>query len=208
MNWLHFLGRSYYTPEKFADEALRLGVNRRVSLQILSAFSWGDRVFLAFGDFKTKKRKTELKKSLVIGYFDIMGLGGLPLEAAQDFQDEFGGTLVREGEGLIQRECGEYESIGILVLPKGVSIGKVAESFRDGWKDSARALSLRGVFVPLVPSIEIEPTFRFGYTKIDGALTPELVDHLKIDQLPTDSQSEIVRNYALNDLWGSGKTAW
>lgn len=209
MNWIHFIGKSYYTPKSFIEEAQSHGVNRRVSLRILSGFSWGDRIFLAFGDFKTSRRKAELKKSLVIGYFDVQGLGGITPKAAQDLREKFGGRLISRGGGgvPVSRRCGGYSVVGTLRLLEKVSLRDVAHFLHEG-EDSLPGLSLRGGFVPINPPVEISLTFRFGYTKIDSEKCPELSPFLVSGTGSIVSMSEIVEEYFLRDLWGSGKTAW
>ena len=64
MDWLHFVGRTFYaTPEEFASDAKEHQVSRRISPAVFPQMSFGDRVFLfqkdkggslLFGSFKVR----------------------------------------------------------------------------------------------------------------------------------------------------------
>lgn len=210
MNWLHFIGRSYYTPEKFIAEAQRVGVNRRIALRLLGAFNWGDRVFLAFGDFRTKRRKNPTNKSIVIGYFEVESIGGLTPDAAQLIADIYSGEIHYYGSARrVERECGEYYSIGYIIVPDVPSLKEIVELLARWHITELPGLGIQGRFVPINPPVEIDLGFRFGYTKIDEKKVPELAPYLKKEyQTATTGTGEIFDKYALKDLWGSGKTAW
>jgi len=207
MNWLHFIGKAYYpTPEAFAKEAETLGVNRRVSLRALGGFSWGDRVFLAFGDFTTKRRKTKPTPSIVFGYFDVDRVGGLSVETLNDLPEGAVEALWKPQGGRIPvgRGCGTYVVVATTRLLWGIP--QLAEFLRDGDSPYPVKPSLGGTFVSLPASVEIRAGFRFGYTKI----LPERVEKLGCEGLlpylrddgllPSLGVGEVVEDYHLN-LW-------
>ena len=73
-DWLHFIGRRYYTEQKFLEESSEIGCSRRVSLQVLKKMNFGDRVYCAI------VRNNE-KSPVVLGSFTIERLSGLSQEA-------------------------------------------------------------------------------------------------------------------------------
>lgn len=98
--WLHFVGKSYYTPAKFEREAQKYGVSRRVSVQDLRKMTWGDKVYLAIKD------GNQIAK--VFGFFIIERLAGLDAETMQGVTTRYGAEPIDMGGELVARECGQY----------------------------------------------------------------------------------------------------
>jgi len=194
MNWIHFIGKSYYDPESFIREAKALGVSRRLSRQNLSGFTWGDRIFLAFGDFKTPRRKTEIKKSVVIGYFDLDKIGGIPIEVLEDLPpDKI--EIQWSGNQEVSRGCGSYTIVAVSKV--SVSVRELAEFLSDGGYPVKPLL--RGEFVE-IPPVEVDLTFRFGFTRITPERLPlvrGLIPYLKVETGLNSGLAEAVKNYRL-----------
>lgn len=104
MDWLHFIGKTYYpTTEAFADEARKYGISRRIDKRIMQRMNFGDRVFLF--------QKIEGRDySKMFGYFVIDRVLGSNI-------NEIIRTLNRNGkvddskyeEREIYRRCGLYK---------------------------------------------------------------------------------------------------
>lgn len=99
MDYLHWIGKKYYTMNSFAKEAAQHGVTRRVSLQTAKKMSWGDRIYTAMLDGKT---------GVIFGSFIISKLSGLSAEVTTQLEDKYESKLVDEGGDVILRGCGEY----------------------------------------------------------------------------------------------------
>jgi len=69
-NWLHWIGRKYYTLVSFQKEAYRFGISRRVKLTTLKKMNWKDTVYLII-------RKNKTKSGYIFGKFRITRLQGL-----------------------------------------------------------------------------------------------------------------------------------
>lgn len=206
MNWLHFVGKAYYTPETFRREAESLGISRRVSLRNLGGFQWGDRVFLAFGDFRTRRRKTPVTPSRVIGYFDVSTVGGLPQKVVGDLPKEaFDSFEELNPPPLISRGCGGYRLIG-RVDGLQMSIRDLAEFLRDGDYPDLKP-TVGGEFVPIDPPVEIGVSFHFGFMRVpldaeslEARGLEGLILYLKSagPQVLKDCKGEIIDDYQLN----------
>ncbi len=164
MEWLHFVGRSYYTIPGFEKEALKLGASRKASLTMLSAFSWGDRIWLAQGDMKKKNRITPISESIVFGSFSLSCLSGLTpeaieyLEAADLDLDEVSGPE----EHHVVRGCGEY------VIDRSYqtesTLPDIAVLLRE--LTNPGEILLQGSYTPLVQRVLLpEVTFRWGFRR-------------------------------------------
>jgi SNF2 family DNA or RNA helicase len=204
--WLHFLGKTYYpTPETFIKEAQHLGVNRRVALNTLGAFSWGDQVFLGFGDFLTKTRKTPPNPSFCFGFFRVSGVGGLPREILDELPKDAYREILESGGTQISRGCGGYRVLG-RILGLTWTLQELAEWLREKFPEAKP--SLMGEFRE-IPRTAIQKSFHWGYSRILSgsedweALKPYFTDP---DVVEEESVAEIVSNYQLRFWESTGMT--
>uniref|UniRef100_A0A6M3L1S3 Uncharacterized protein n=2 Tax=viral metagenome TaxID=1070528 RepID=A0A6M3L1S3_9ZZZZ len=103
MDYLHFIGKSYYkTPTMFIREALKYGVNRRVAPNLFKRMRLGDRIFLAQGD---------KKNSRIFGFFIFTSITGLNHDLIDRMRDKglIADTPTRGSSlGNVERGCGSY----------------------------------------------------------------------------------------------------
>lgn len=191
MDWLHFVGRTYYTREQYVKEALRLGSSRRASSRILRQVAWGDRIFLAQGDMKRKDRVTPFEGTNILGYFTLTTVGGVPLETLETIAEDQGFQITNgpiPASASTRRRCGTY-LLGPSIKNTTVPVSALPDY---EYEDEAPAYLLQGKFTP----IESGPTlidigFRWGFRRFDGAqylanldsdvLEGQLVDDSKRD---------------------------
>lgn len=93
--WLHWIGRGYYTKRSFIREAEQYGISREIRLQTLKRMWWSDLVYLMI--FEGKK----YRRNLLFGRFEITRLQGLTDKAMEYLrgQELFGNS---EYNGQIQ----------------------------------------------------------------------------------------------------------
>lgn len=191
MDWLHFVGRTYYTREQYVEEALRLGSSRRASSRILRQVAWGDRIFLAQGDMKRKDRVTPFEGTTILGYFTLTTVGGIPLETLETIAEDQGFQITNApipASASTRRRCGTY-LLGPSIKNTTFPVSALPD-YED--EDEAPAYLLQGKFTP----IESGPTlvdigFRWGFRRFGGAqylanldsdvLEGQLVDDSKRD---------------------------
>jgi len=101
MNWLHFIGRKYYTQKKFIKEAKRYGATRRIDLRVMKKMNWNDKVFCTM---------LKGKSSVLFGYFNIEKVSGLSPSANEIITNRFEGELISGSGGVVIRGCGSYVS--------------------------------------------------------------------------------------------------
>jgi hypothetical protein len=200
MKWLHFLGKSYYpSPETFVREARQFGVNRRVSLNTLGAFSWGDQVFLGFGDFITKSRKTPPNPSFCFGFFVVSGVGGLPREILDELPEDAYQEIQALGGFQVSRGCGGYQ-VFERVLGLTWSLQEFAAFLRD--KFPGVKPSLMGEFRE-IPRTTIQKGFHWGYSRLlPGTDDWEALKPYFVGEEGTEGMAETVSNYQLR-FWES-----
>ncbi len=100
MNWLHFVGGKYYTIKEFEDETRLFNVSRRISVQLLKQFNYGDRVYLFTLDGNS---------SVCFGYFDVESiLAALSAEMKADLAAAGKITETTAGGSMVTRGCGSY----------------------------------------------------------------------------------------------------
>jgi ASC-1-like (ASCH) protein len=63
MAWLHWVGSKYYTYKSFKKEAIKLGISRRITLNVLRQMKWGEKIYLVM------KAPDLGKKPRIVGYF-------------------------------------------------------------------------------------------------------------------------------------------
>lgn len=162
-DWLHFIGKSFYSTAGFVAEALEVGVSRAISRSMVGAFQVGDRVFVAFGDKNTPRRTTPNMGSLIFGYFTVDTFGlATTMETAQaifpEQETEKPPTPVR-----VVRACGDYTDLG--GLASELTSPEVAERLR-AHKIPA---FLCGQLTELIPPVRLRSvTSRWGYRYFDG----------------------------------------
>lgn len=168
MEWIHFVGRSYYTIPAYEKEAELYGVSRRVALNMLSGITWGDRIWLAQGDMKKKNRISPIVGSTVFGSFRVTQLGGL---------DPWNIDVLKEGFDLeedmespknlvVKRNCGIY-LIDKRYQTKA-SLAEIAQFLRDS-TEQVSILLLQGRYESLQPRALLpDVTFRWGYRRFNG----------------------------------------
>lgn len=98
-DWIHYIGKKYYTQNSFTKEAVEYGVTRRVSLNVAKQMHWGDCVYCAMLDGKS---------GVIFGSFIISKLSGLSAEVTTQLEDKYESKLVDEGGDIVLRGCGEY----------------------------------------------------------------------------------------------------
>lgn len=159
MDWLHFVGRAYYTQESFEREAKRYGVSRRASLVALRQMKWGDRIWLAQGEMKSKRRKSPARGSIVLGSFLLTRIAGVSLEDLSKFHEVAPLQQIARGGEEIRRGCGNY-----VTGPAYSTTLSLAEL-----NISSGVILLQGDFVPLRPTVLLpDVTFRWGFRKFNG----------------------------------------
>jgi len=101
MDWIHWIGKKYYSIENFAKEGKKFGISRRVSLRQLSRMSWGDRVYCI-------QKKPKYRNGSIFASFPIKMLIGVSREAWDRIAETFPTQKVSDGGEEVERECGSY----------------------------------------------------------------------------------------------------
>lgn len=209
-NWLHFIGRGYYTEKTFVQEAIRHLVSRRIQPRMLGGFSWGDRIWLAQGDMKKKLRKKPFGGARVFAYFTLTQVGGLNPQALDGFPGL--GELYSNKPVEINRGCGSY-TIEAIYLTK-----ESPKALADYLRESAipTTILLQGPITPLDNWISLPDVgFRLGYQRIPDlnellmsprakgySISGELTADWGLpDKCPYDTFLETVSRYEVADLY-------
>lgn len=165
MDWLHFIGKSYYpTIGTFKNEADKYRVSRRISLLQLKRFDVGDRVFL----FQWDKKK---HASTLFGYFQVDTIycaHSTPFVNAnkkKSKQDEEVEEIKQEIiEAFCKRKCGEFNILEYLFI--NLAIDEIEKELEEY---NCQKPMIGGKFHPLLPSqsqIHFQRGFRhFDYDK-------------------------------------------
>ena len=162
MDWLHFIGKAYYTIPGFEHEAKLLGVSRKVSIRILSAFSWGDRIWIARGDMKTKNRTEPLVGSVVLGYFRLECLSGLKPSFIKNIEDDLALVSLGSSREIIERGCGSYQT-GPQYQTR-IPLTRISKILQRFDQCDFGDLLLQGSYFPLSPKLLMrDVTFRLGF---------------------------------------------
>ncbi len=98
-DWIHFIGRTYYTEARFKREAREHGVTRRVARRTLESMEYGDVVWLAINDGKS---------SMQFGKFILSTIAGFSAEESALLDEAFTLELVSSGGVMVSRGCGSY----------------------------------------------------------------------------------------------------
>jgi len=159
LDWLHWVGREYYTQKSFIKEAEKYGVTRRVSLQVAKQMSWGDRVFCAM---------LNRKQGEIFGCFTISTLSGLSSEVIEKINEETEVTMTDPGGERVQRGCGEYMSGPSFQTEASLEeIVEIVENVREKNEDIGKPM-VGGKFTQIEPITLIDIPFRQGFRKING----------------------------------------
>ena len=119
--WAHYIGRYYQSTDLFIREARRLGITRRVPMQIAASMQFGDRVILLRYD---NRRVFAFAEMVITGVvFD------------ERISKSIGERLVAEGRatfnpggGACQRECGTYIVIGTYTVADDVDLPEIIQA--------------------------------------------------------------------------------
>ena len=159
MDWLHWVGREYYTQKSFIKEANKYDVTRRVSLQVAKQMSWGDRVFCAM---------LNRKKGEIFGHFTITSLSGLSGEVIQKVNEETEVTMTDPGGEKVEKGCGEYTSGPTFQTEASLEeVVEIAQPLKEEEKDIGKPM-VGGTFQKLEPITLIDIPFRQGFRTING----------------------------------------
>lgn len=159
MDWLHWIGKSYYTMNSFAKEAEMYGVSRRISLQTAKQMAWGDTVYTAMLDGKT---------GVIFGYFNIERITGLSEEASELIVESHDSTLSGEGGVPVGRGCGSYVTGPSWQVE--ASIKEIVETVEEVKRDSIDEgqIMVAGTFAKIEKIRILDIPFRQGFRKVDG----------------------------------------
>lgn len=161
MNWLHFIGKQYYTMNAFESEAREYQVSRRIALDKLKKMKFGDKIYLF-----QKARKSH--NSIVFGYFTFERiLGQIPESLTEELLDEGHLTQTmdfgepRAGTSVI-RGCGSY-IMGTGYILRGIDAPALADKLQ---KYGATKVMIGGTFFGL-PHIASDIKFQMGFRPFD-----------------------------------------
>jgi len=100
-SWIHWIGKSYYTIHKFTEEALRIGVSRRVSLDVIESMTYGDTVSCV-------QKPHGYKSGAIFLEFPIHAITGLSKQAMDAICDKYDHRIADVGGEVVDRGCGGY----------------------------------------------------------------------------------------------------
>ena len=159
MDYLHWIGKKYYTMNSFEKEAEEHGVTRRVSLQVARKMSWGDTIYCAMLKGKT---------GVIFGFFTIDKLTGLSPEALESVTSAYENKQVDEGGATINRDCGEY------VLGTTLAVASELPAIIDTLQETViddkgvTKLMIGGYFQPRRHIRLLDIPFRQGFRTLDA----------------------------------------
>lgn len=158
-DWLHWIGKQYYTTNSFIKEAEKYGASRRISLQQLKQISWGDTVYCAMLDGKT---------GVVFGYFKVNKISGLDAETSAKVREEHQCNLVDNGKYVVNRGCGEYEAGPSYSIDTDIEeITREVEYIEYGEAQKSKPM-VGGKFTEMEPIRLLDIPFRQGFRAING----------------------------------------
>jgi hypothetical protein len=136
-NWIHFVGKSYYSIEKFINEATREGVSRAMSVHIFKKMELGDRIFLA--------QKHE-KHTKIFGYFIFDAVTGLSQELYTKLLEAGAVRNIPTMPFTVTRGCGSYIVDGMSEI---TSPSEFMRILKEGDKKDFDRLMVGGKFYSL-----------------------------------------------------------
>lgn len=164
MNWLHFIGKQYYTLQGFVDEATEIGVNRAVAPNIFKKMNLGDKVFLAHKDGASSK---------VFGYFTFETITGVSdaIMCMLSKQEDVRPMELAEPGRLVRRGCGYYILEGAFSVDDSVNL---MDKLREIPDDELGRVMIGGTFHELSDfNLETDYVltnipFRMGFRPFDA----------------------------------------
>ncbi len=168
MDWVHFVGKSYYpTIREFETEARKFRVSRKIASSMLQSMNFGDRIVL----FQWQRPSSE-----VFGYFTVDSvLGDFPKEVLEELAREVEVSSSEHQDTLVARKCGQYTIVQTTDLK--VSISAIARKIKQ---HGGKNIMLGGAYTPLkklgvrahgaeqpTTRIKTRIPFRPGYRQLD-----------------------------------------
>lgn len=159
MDWIHWIGKSYYTINSFKQEADIVGVSRRVDLRIMAKMNWGDKIYCAMLDGKT---------GVIFGSFRIDKIGGLSGEASKAIRENFRFEVINNEVITITRRCGNYNAVATCAVKTTIPemVIKLQESKALGIQIGKPMLC--GIFTPCEKIRLMNIPFRQGFRTINA----------------------------------------
>lgn len=154
MDWLHWIGNSYYSIASFIKEAERLGVSRRVPSNVIKKMDFGDRIYCI-------SREPNLKSPVVFGYYDITKFQGLHIDWGKVPDHLQPRTIEASPFSIQERGCGTIREGGLYAI--GIPSVKKLESYVssvDGDPLAQGALVVYPKPWPMMPTIKPFRGFR------------------------------------------------
>lgn len=168
MDWIHWIGKQYYTMNSFAKEAKEHSVSRRVSLQTAKQMAWGDTVYCTMLDGKT---------GVIFGSFTIERITGLSEEATIAALATHETENINDGEEIIKRGCGSYATGPSWQVDASIAdIIETVEEVKDDGRDEGQIM-VAGTFVELEKTRLLDIPFRQGFRKFDSQAFLEAVNN-------------------------------
>jgi len=158
-DWLHWIGKQYYTMNSFIKEAEKYSVSRRISLQQLRSMHWGDTVYCAMLDGKT---------GVIFGYFKVKQITGLDPKTSERVRDRYACELLDNGGYAVSRSCGEYATGATYSI--SADIEEIANEVMnvENEKENKSKLMISGHFNIIEPIRILDIPFRQGFRTING----------------------------------------
>jgi len=162
MNWLHFIGKQYYTIHKFVKEAENIGINRKIAARILKKMNFGDLIFLAQGNSKGSK---------LFGFFEFTTLMGISPELKQRMLDEGVVKWVSTPNTMIKRGCGQYVLSSLYSVCDTKKL--MVDIIREMDDEDLKGVMIGGSFHPLSDVgisrdiVNSNMVFRMGFREFD-----------------------------------------
>lgn len=176
--WVHFIGKSYYNDkDAFIAEAEGPSqVSRRVSIEGLGSFNWGDVIWVGQGDplRPNKPIAKGFDGSRIFGHFVIDRLSGLSHEAIDLLTQKFGIVQFESPmDGMeVERGCGGYTIL--LTYACTASLPAVAAELKTLKRSGVNigSILLAGHFVKLQTVAHLPNYgFRMGYKRFEDFRT-------------------------------------
>lgn len=156
--WLHWIGKQYYSPAEFAREAKALGVTRRIGVRMLKAMRWGNQIYVI------GKQKPG-KSGHIFGTFCISRVVGMCGSVVRRLQEELRLTLTDFGGEQVDRGCGSF--LQGPTYEVACPLPELAERLDEA--DDTSTLMVGGNFVPISPAVRMaDIPFQQGFRKFDG----------------------------------------
>jgi hypothetical protein len=127
--WMDFIGKSYYTVDKFIAEAKKYGVTRRIGANMIARMAWGDMVACL-------QRTGGRKSYSVVLEYPITKIVGVSEAARAIMADEPESQMEQldDEPEQVYRECGSYETTGTYAIdaPLGLVAKRLLQLSREG----------------------------------------------------------------------------